>query len=132
MLKINSSPLTITDAGGVTALADFGIELIGGSGTVALTTGDTASFSVRPPNSKSMDVVVGGAFDVVPEIGLVLYSQQRGTSEMFEIDCFRVKLSSLPFGFTKFEFATAEITAQAFYDTTRNGILSIRSITPTV
>jgi len=131
LLKITASPLTIT-TDTATEVTGYGFELTGGSGTIGMTAGDTATFSVRPPNTKSMDVIIGGAEVVVPEVGLIIYSQQRGTSEMWEIDVFRCKLSSLPFGMTKYEFATAEITAQAFYDSSRNGVLSIRSITPTV
>lgn len=130
LLKITASPLTVTDAGGTTALADFGLEITGGSGTVAMTAGDTATFEVRPVNSKSSDIVVGGATDVVPEIGMIIYSQQRGTEEMFEIDVYKAKLTGLPFGFNKFEWSVAEITAQAYYDSVRDGVLAIRTVSP--
>lgn len=120
----------IGDTGGTSNLADYGLEFTGGSGTVALTDGDTATFEVRPPNSESMDVVIGGSSDVVPEIGMIIYAQQRGNGELFEIDAFRVKISGLPFGFTKNEFSTAEITAQAFYDSGKNGVMSIRHVKP--
>jgi len=132
LLKITAIPVTVPDSGATVSITGYGVELTGGSGTVAMTAGDTATFEVRPPNSKSMDLVVGGATAVVPEVGLMVYSQQRGTSEMFEIDVYRAKLTGMPFGFTKFEWSVAEITAQAFYDSTRDGVLSIRHITPTV
>jgi len=132
LLKVTESPITIPDSGASVSFTGYGVEFIGGSGTVAMTVGDTAIFEIRPPNSKSMDVVIGGSSDVVPEIGLMIYSQQRGTAEMFEIDVYRAKLTGMPFGFTKNEWSVAEIAAQAYYDSVRNGILSIRHITPSV
>ena len=134
LLKITPTPITIPGTSATVALADYGIEFTGGSGTVDLETagavGDTATFEVRPPNSKSMDVVIGGSTDVVPEIGMIIYAQQRGNGEMLEILCHRVKLGGLPFGFSKNEFSVAEITAQAFYDSTANAVMTIRHITP--
>lgn len=131
LLKITPSPITIPDSGATIALADYGIELTGGSGTVNMdSTGDTAEFSVRPPNSESTDMVIGGSTDTVPEIGMIIYAQQRGSGEMFEIDVYRAKLTGMPFGFTKSEFSVAEISAQAFYDSAKNGVLSIRHIKP--
>lgn len=135
LLKITSAPVTIPSTGGTVALADYGLEFTGGSGTVDLESagaiGDTATFEVRPPNTKSMDVVIGGASDVVPEIGLLIYAEQRGQGggELFEIDVYRAKLTGMPFGFSKKEFSVAEITAQAFYDSVRNGVMSLRHVT---
>ena len=120
----------IPGTGGTVALADYGIEFTGGSGTIAMIDGDTAEFSVRPPNTESMDVVIGGAGDVFPEWGAIVMAQKRGTGEMFEIDLYRVKAVGLPIGFTTNEWSNAEITAQAFYDSTRNGVMSIRHIIP--
>lgn len=130
LLKITATPLTITDTSGVTEVPGYGIELTGGSGTVAMTADDTATFEVRSANSESMDVVIGGAGDVFPEWGAIVVAQKRGTSEMFEIDLFRVKAVGLPIGFNTNEFSQAEITAQAFYDSNRNGIMSVRHIKP--
>lgn len=122
--------VVISGTGGTSNLSDYGLEFTGGSGTIALTDGDTATFEVRPSNSKSMDVVIGGASDVVPEIGMLIYAQQRGNGELFEIDVYRAKLTGLPFGFTKNEFSVAEITAQAFYDSAKNGVMALRHVTP--
>lgn len=129
-LLLIEAGITIPGSSATVASANYGIEFTGGSGTVSMTVGDTAEFFVRPPNSKSMDVVIGGSSDVVPEVGLLIYAAQRGTQEMFEIDVYRAKLTGMPFGFTKNEFSVAEITAQAFYDSTKNGVLALRHVTP--
>jgi len=128
LLKIGE--VIIPGIGATVALADYGLEFTGGSGTIALTDGDTATFEVRPPNTESTDLVIGGASDTVPEIGMIIYAAQRGSGEMFEMDVYRAKLTGLPFGFTKNEWSVAEISAQAFYDSNRNGIMSMRHIKP--
>jgi hypothetical protein len=138
LLKVCSA-LTIPDSGATVELVDgsgqsLGLEFTGGSGTIDLETagaiGDTATFEVRPPNTDSMDVVIGGSTDTVPEIGMMIYAQQRGTGEMFEIDVYRAKLTGMPFGFSKNEFSIAEISAQAFYDSGKNGVMQLRHVIP--
>ncbi|MHA1169953.1 MAG: hypothetical protein ACTSRU_19160 [Candidatus Hodarchaeales archaeon] len=133
-LKITASPITIPDSGAAVEIAGYGLELIGGSGTVNLETagavGDTAYFSVRPDNSGSMDVTIGGAADVAPEFGAYLYGQQRGNEQQIEIDVFRMQLSGLPLGFAKNEWSTAEVTAKAYYDSARDGVISFRTVKP--
>lgn len=131
-LLLIEAGITIPGTGGTVNSADYGLEFTGGSGSISMTTGDTATFEVRPPNTESTDLVIGGSTDVVPEIGMIIYAQQRGTQEMFEIDVYRAKLTGLPFGFAKNEWSVAEITAQAFYDSSRNGVMSMRHIIPSV
>lgn len=134
LLKITASPLTIS-SGAAVEIPGYGLELTGGSGAIDLESagaiGDTATFEVRPPNSKSMDVTIGATTDVFPEWGAIVMAQKRGNSEMFEIDLFRCKAIGLPIGFTANEFSSAEVTAQAFYDSTRNGVMSLRHVIPT-
>lgn len=135
LLKITATPLTIAGTGGVVEIPGFGLELIGGSGTVDLAAlgadGDTAEFEVIPPSKKSIDAVFGGTSDVFPEFGAIVTGQKRGSGEMVELDIFRLKAVGLPLGFQEKTFSEAEITAQAFYDADKNGVFSMRHITPT-
>jgi len=135
LLKITSSALTIPDSSGTVEIPGFGLELVGGSGTINLETagaiGDTATFSVRPPNSSSMDVVIGGSGNVTPYFGAIIMAENRSSGEMFEIDCYKIKASGLPINFSKKEWSTAEVTAKVLYDSTRNGVFSVRHIIPT-
>lgn len=128
-LKITASALTITTDTAV-EVPGFGIEITGGSGTIGMTTGDTAVFDVFPPYSKKMSVRIGGASDTFPEFGCVMVAQQRSNGEMFEIDAFRVKGSGLPLGLTEKEFGQPEIAAKAFYDSVKNGVADIRWVQP--
>lgn len=120
---------TIT-SGGDTALASLGLQLEGGSGTIAMVVGDTATFEVLPPSQKSMAVKIGGASDTFPEFGALVVGKQRSNGEMVEVDCFRCKASGMPIGMDANAFAEGEVKAELFYDSTKNGIASVRHITP--
>lgn len=56
-LKITSTPITIPGTGGT--VVSNGVEFTGGSGTVALVTGDVATFSVRPINTYNLTNFIG-------------------------------------------------------------------------
>jgi hypothetical protein len=129
LLKITASPLTIPDSGATVDIPNFGITITGGSGTVSMTEGDTATFEVRPINSKASVAVVGATTDVFPTVGAYLYAQQRGTGDLFELDVYSLKATGLPHNFNAKEFSEAEITMDAFYDSSRGGVFSMRSIT---
>lgn len=128
-LKITASPLTIVASTAV-EIPGTGIELEGGSGTIGMTVGDTAVFSTKPVNTKSMDVVIGSTTDVFPEFGAICVAKQRGNGEMVELDIFRCKAVGLPIGLTENEFSEAEVTAQAYYDASKNGVFKIRHVNP--
>ena len=130
LLKITASPLTVT-AATPTAITGFGISFTGGSGTIGLTAGDTATFQVRPINTKYMTVTIGSASDTVfPEFGCIVMSQKRGSGEMFEIDAVRCKGSGLPVGFNEKAWSEAEIKAKCLYDSSQDAVLIIRHVTP--
>lgn len=123
-LKVNASALTIT-TGAKTELTGFGFEFQGGSGTIAMTVGDTATFEVVPPYTAKMETVLGGSSDIMPEFGALMIAQKRGSDELFEIDAFRCKGSGLPLGLAEKKFAEPEVKAKAFYDSAKNGIAKI-------
>ena len=95
-----------------------------------MTIGDTATFEVRPPNSKSMTVRIGSTQDEFPEFGAIVMAQKRGNQEMFEIDCFRCKGIGMPLGFEMAAFAEAEIKVKAFFDSEKNGVFDLRHVSP--
>lgn len=128
LLKITASPLTVPGTGGTVDVDNFGLTITGGSGSIAFTTDDTATFTARPANTESTDVVIGGTGDVFPEFGAIVMAKKRGNFEMVEFDLFRVKAVGLPIGLTENAFSEASITAQAFQDTARGGVFSMRHI----
>lgn len=128
-LKLNATPLTIT-SGATTAVAELGLTFTGGSGTIGMTIGDTATFDVRPINTKSSTVRIGSSNDsVFPEFGCIAISQKRSTGEMFEIDLFRCKAIGMPINFEKDTWSEAEVKVSAFYDSSKDGIFDLRHVT---
>lgn len=133
LLKITSAPLTIADGASV-EIPGFGIELVGGTlvdmAGLGTENGDTALFEVLPGNSKNISARFGGSSDSFPEFGAIVVGQQRGNGEMVELDIFRLKAVGMPLGFQEKAFSEGEITAQAFYDSEKNGVFDLRHITP--
>ncbi len=120
-LKITASPLTITTAG-VVEIPGTGLELTGGAGTIGMTAGDTAWFDSRPINTASRTVTVGAANQTIPDVGLMCVAQKRGSGEIFFLDIFRAACSGFPYNLTEKAFQESEISFQAYYDSTRNGV----------
>ena len=83
-LKITASPLTIVASTAV-EVPGYGVELTGGGGAIGMTVDDTASFEVRPPNSESMEVVIGGTADTFPEFGAIVMSQKEVTKKCLSL-----------------------------------------------
>lgn len=130
LLKITASALTIV-SGMATAIPNFGLSFNGGSGTIGMTTGDTATFEIRPINSGSMDVVVGSVSDsLFPEFGAIVMGQKRGNQEMVEIDVYRAKGIGLPIGFEEKAWSEAEIKAKLLYDSALDGVFKLRHVKP--
>lgn len=123
-----ASAITIPDTGGTVAVADFGLTFTGGSGTVAFTTGDTATFEVRPINTASTTVRVGGTADTFPYFGSVIMAQQKADGRMFEIDAFKCKSLGMPLNFQEKAFSEFEITVKVLYDSAKNGVFDMREV----
>lgn len=122
--------VTVPGSSGTADVASLGLRFTGGSGTVAFTAGDTATFEVQPPFTKSMSVAIGGNSDVFPEFGALVYAKRLGSGEMFEIDAHRCKGVGLPLGFEENKFSEAEVKVECFYDSTLNKVLTIRHVSP--
>ena len=126
-LKINDAPLTVV-SGDATDIAGFGLEINGGSGTIALTVGDTAVFEVRAANSGSDEVVVGSNASVYKDIGLLITAQRKGDAEMVMFDVFRAKAIGIPFNLTEKEFSESELALRAYRDEDRNGVFKMSRV----
>ncbi len=128
-LKITATALTIV-ASTPTTIPNFGIELTGGSGTIGMTVGDTATFEVRPINDKGTSVIIGKNSDEFPEFGAIVMAAKRGNGEMMEIDLYRCKGIGLPLNFQENAFGETEIKMEAFYDSALDGVFKMRHVTP--
>lgn len=130
-LKVTSAPLTIT-ASGTIALPSLGLEFSGGSGTIAMVSGDTAVFEVKPPSSKSMEVRIGSSTDFYPEFGAIAIAARAGDKSVFEVELFRCKGAGLPIGLEENAFSEPELKAEAFFDSTEDCVMKVRTVTPSV
>lgn len=125
LLKIGAIDVSAGNA----VLAAYGLTFTK-VGTPAFTTGDTATFEVRPVNSKSMTVTIGGAaHQTFNEFGAIIMGQKRGNGELVEVDCFRCKGAGMPIGFEQNAFSETEVKVKAFYDSARDGVFSVRHVT---
>lgn len=126
-LKLLASNVTITSST-ATDIASLGITLTGGAGTIGMTTGDTATFEVRPINTGSTTVRIGASTDTTPEFGCIIMAQKRGNGELFEIDAFRCKATGLPIGFAEKAFGEVEAKAKLLFDSVKNGVFDLRHV----
>lgn len=130
LLKITATALTVV-SGMPVAIPNFGLSLNGGAGVIGMTTGDTATFEIRPVNSKSMTVSIGSSSDsTFPEFGALVYAQKRGNQELTEIDALRCKGIGLPIGFEENAWSEAEIKAKLLYDSTQDAVFKFRNVSP--
>ena len=120
-LKITASALTIATGAAVT-IPNTGLELTGGGGAIAMTTGDTASFISRAINTGSTEVIIGSNTQSFIDIGLVFHGQRQKDGTIFSIDIFRALAIGMPFNFTEKAFADVEIAFGGQFDNTRNGV----------
>ena len=131
VLKVTVSALTVPGTGGTVSIPNFGLEITGGSGSIAFVTGDTATFEVRPINTLgSTEVTIGATNDFRPEFGMIVMGAKRSSGEMVEFDLFRCKGIGLPVGFEENTFSEAEVTIQAFYDAALNAVFKMRLVKP--
>lgn len=111
-------------------VAALGLRFTGGASATAFVTGDTATFEVLPPSSKSSNIVVGKSTDSFPNFGALLLSQKRATGEMFEIDAHNCVGGGLPISFEENAFSQPELKMTCLYDSGLDRVFTIRHIFP--
>jgi hypothetical protein len=125
--SVTSAALTIV-AATATDITSLGLTLTGGAGVIGMTVGDTATFDVRPVNSRASVAVIGASADVRPEFGAVLMAQKRGADELFEVNAYRCIADGMPIGFETFAWAKPEVKAKLLYDSTKDGVFEMRAV----
>lgn len=129
LLKITASPLTIATTTAVD-IPNTGLKLTGGSGTIALVTGDTAYFSSRPENTTSTDIIVGAQASSLPAFGAVLLSMKRSTLEMVEIEAYNCVASGFPMPLEEMKFSETDVKMALVYDSVQDAVYTIRTVIP--
>jgi hypothetical protein len=127
-MKVTATPLSITATTG-TDIPNFGLTLMGGSGTIGMTVGDTATFQVLPENTGSMSVDIGSSTNTkFAEFGAIVMAAKRGNGELFEIDCVRCKAAGMPINFDQNAFSEADVKIKCLYDSVLDKVFSLRAV----
>lgn len=124
--KINATPLTIV-ASTATEIVGLGVELNGGSGTIGMTVGDTARFSVRSPHAGVSKIQIGGSGTVFPEHGQLCLSQKRSNGDTFELEIWSAVGSGFPIPFEEQAFAIPELAMKIVQDSSKDMVAEIRA-----
>lgn len=116
--KVNTTPLTITTAT-ATDIVDadgvhIGLTLTGGSGTIAMTIGDTATFQSIPPYVSEFSFDIRG--DQGKKYYSMIFTASDSQARSCEVFVGKIKLGTLPIAFTPREWFSAEITGKAYPD----------------
>lgn len=125
-LKVNASPLTIT-TGAAVEIVGLGVELTGGSGTIAMTSGQTARFSVRSEHAGVSTIDIGASSSIFPEHRQLCLGQKRANGDTFEIELYRVVGSGMPIPFEEQTFGIPELAMKLVQDSALDKVATIRA-----
>ncbi len=125
-LKITATPLTITTAT-ATEIPNTGIELTGGSGTIAMTAGGTARFHVFSTHAGMSEIKIGSSSTTFPEHRQLCLSQKRANGDVFEMEMYRVVGSGMPVPLEEQAFSIPELAMKLVYDSDEDAVAMIRA-----
>lgn len=125
--KITESPLTIATDTAV-EVPEYGIELTGGTGTIAMTEDDTAYVWTRKINDGSSLITLGKSTAEFSSFGLHVASQKKGSGDVSELVAWNCKGIGMPHAFTEQEWMNAEINIRALYDSDEDAVAYLRHI----
>lgn len=127
-LTLLASGITIADSAATVDLTAYGIRITSGSGTVALTTGHSAYFTVRPANSKTVQITMPDS-SAIKTLGCVLVYPKNSNNHQRIVDFPKVAVAGTPFAANTREFAEFELTATPLYDEDESALFTITDIT---
>jgi len=123
LLKITASPLTIS-MGAAVEVPGTGIELTGGSGTIGMTTDDTAEYATAPIHDGYTSVDIGTSTQKFPNVGIYISGQKTSDDKRIVIlelyKCVPTGGLTIPFG--EKAFHEGELTFDATYDSAKNAV----------
>jgi len=127
-LKITASPLTVSDTAGVTEIPTTGLNLVGGSGTVAMTAGHSGYFDVFTDHSGRSNIIVGKASATFPEFGARMTAKKAADGKVFEVHAYKCRGAGMPIGFQANEFAKPELEMKLLYDSTADAVFEVNAV----
>lgn len=102
--------ITIADSGATQDIADLGITLTSGSGTIAMTVGDAAMFTVAPAHAGVRKYSIGENGQTSDYVGVSMWSEKQSDGSVMCVIIPKVKFNGLPLNFNAKEFAVADIS----------------------
>lgn len=127
--KINATPITITSGSAVNLLDGvggntFGLSLTGGSGSIAMTVGDEATFKVFAKGDNSYDMDIGKSGEVPKYVALAFSSGKTGGASMM-IYAHKVLIPGFNFEFPEKEYTEFTIEGKLLYDANADKVMTI-------
>jgi len=129
LLKITVTPLTVPDSGSTVTIPDYGLELVGGSGTVAMTVDDTAEFDAVAEHGGISDITLGQATITLPEFGFFAYGARRADNSIFRIHAFKAKSSTgMVVPLSEGAFMITNLVTTLLYDNAQDAVAIARAV----
>ena len=125
-LKVNAAPLTIVAATAV-EIVGLGVELTGGSGTIAMTVNDTARFEIKSAHNGVSTISIGASATIFPEHRQLCLGAKRANGDTFEMELYRVVGSGMPIPFEEQTFAIPELSMKLIQDSAEDKVATIRA-----
>jgi len=114
-LKITASPLTIT-LSGTTDIPNVGLSITGGGSAIAMTTGDTAYFEVRPVNLINEVITIGKSSTLIQKVAIVFAAQKKSSGEVFYGWAPKVQPSGITLPLKEMSWAQSQSKMMMLYD----------------
>lgn len=119
------SGITIPNTGATIAVADYGLTFTGGSGTVAMTAGDSFVFDVLPAHSGGSEILIGSETASFPNFGAFIVAQKRSNGEIFQIQAFNCVGSGMPFPLQEKAWMVSDLTMKLLRDEDSDAVMKI-------
>ena len=122
--------VTIPGASGTVDVDDLGITITGGSGAIALTTGDTAFCLTRPIHNGFGITVVGSDTASANEFGMMMVLPPKSDGAQFWIDVHRIKAQGMPWQAVTRDWSEWAFTGKPVIDTDVNALYTLYTKKP--
>ena len=119
-LCITEDDLTIA-TGTEVIVEGFGIALTGGSGTIALTPGDTMRFRVRRPEKAGFKVSIGGLTEEYETVSAIAFPKKKN-DKFYAVKLHKFIIQGLPIEIGD-NYSKYEVTATLQYDSGKRGVM---------
>lgn len=121
---------TLLIESGISCAATVEIEELGikftKNGTPAFTTGHTAEFYIRKPNTSSIELAFGQSGAEFSEVGCYIAGQKQSDGTITCLELYKVKGAGFPISFSEKAWSEASVTMRALYDSAKDGVGILR------